>query len=110
MQREMTDPSEAMPVIVREFIRPMMDELEAIVARLAPGLDADAVTRSRDEHRGTGAVLPVRDAGRAARPGRARATRRELAAAVAEHITAIQPGRPRRRRTAAASDGGRRAR
>jgi len=45
MQREMTDPSEAMPVIVKEFIRPMMDELEAIVARLAPGLSRAAVTR-----------------------------------------------------------------
>jgi len=45
MQREMTDPSEAMPVIVKEFIRPMMDELEAIVARLAPGLSRTAVTR-----------------------------------------------------------------
>jgi TetR/AcrR family transcriptional regulator, regulator of cefoperazone and chloramphenicol sensitivity len=45
MQREMTDPSEAMPVIVKEFIRPMMDELTAIVARLAPGLPSAAVTR-----------------------------------------------------------------
>jgi AcrR family transcriptional regulator len=45
MQREMTDPSEAMPVIVKEFIRPMMDELGAIVARLAPGLSRVAVTR-----------------------------------------------------------------
>jgi AcrR family transcriptional regulator len=45
MQREMTDPSEAMPVIVKEFIRPMMEELEAIVARLAPGLSRTAVTR-----------------------------------------------------------------
>ena len=26
MQREMADPSEAMPVIVREFIRPMMSD------------------------------------------------------------------------------------
>ena len=45
MQREMTDPSEAMPVIAREFIRPMMDELVAIVARLAPGLSRAAATR-----------------------------------------------------------------
>ena len=45
MQREMTDPSEAMPVIVKEFIRPMMDELVAIVARLAPGLSRATVTR-----------------------------------------------------------------
>lgn len=46
MHREMTDPTEALPVIVREFIRPMMDELEAIVSRLAPDLDAAGVTRS----------------------------------------------------------------
>ena len=46
MQREMTDPTEALPVIVREFIRPMMEELEAIVARLAPDLDEIDVTRS----------------------------------------------------------------
>ncbi len=46
MQREMADPSEALPVIVREFIRPLMDDLEAIVARLAPGMAPRAVERS----------------------------------------------------------------
>jgi AcrR family transcriptional regulator len=45
MQREMTDPSEAMPVIVKEFVRPMMDDLEAMVARLAPGLSRSEITR-----------------------------------------------------------------
>jgi AcrR family transcriptional regulator len=46
MQREMLDPSEALPLVVDEFIRPMMDEVAAIVRRLAPGLDDEAVTRS----------------------------------------------------------------
>lgn len=45
MQREMVDPSEAMPVIVEEFIRPMMDEMQAIVAQLAPALDQRTVER-----------------------------------------------------------------
>jgi AcrR family transcriptional regulator len=38
MQREMTDPSEALPVIVEEFVLPMIREIEHIVAHLAPGL------------------------------------------------------------------------
>jgi AcrR family transcriptional regulator len=38
MQREMVDPSEALPIIVGEFIRPMMREVEQIVAHLEPGL------------------------------------------------------------------------
>jgi TetR/AcrR family transcriptional regulator, regulator of cefoperazone and chloramphenicol sensitivity len=43
MQREMADPSEAMPVIVAEFIRPMVDEMKAIVAQLVPALDRRSV-------------------------------------------------------------------
>ena len=38
MQREMTDPSEALPVIVKEFISPMLRETEHIVVQLAPHL------------------------------------------------------------------------
>ena len=45
MQREMCDPSEALPVIVEEFIRPIMREMGAIVAHVAPELDPDAVER-----------------------------------------------------------------
>lgn len=45
MQREMVDPSEAMPVIVAEFIRPMFEEMYDIVAHLAPGLDRRTVER-----------------------------------------------------------------
>jgi AcrR family transcriptional regulator len=43
MLREMIDPSEALPVIVEEFIRPMKQEIEEIVAHLAPGLSARQV-------------------------------------------------------------------
>jgi len=45
MQREMTDPSEALPVIVDEFISPMLHEMESIVSHLAPTLDKHAVPR-----------------------------------------------------------------
>jgi len=45
MQREMCDPSEALPVIVEEFVRPVMREMEEIVAQLVPGLDRKTVER-----------------------------------------------------------------
>ena len=45
MLREMADPSEALPVIVEEFIRPMKQEIEDIVAHLAPGLARRDVER-----------------------------------------------------------------
>jgi AcrR family transcriptional regulator len=45
MQREMVDPSEALPVIVDEFIAPMVHEMEEIVALLVPGLPRQAVQR-----------------------------------------------------------------
>jgi len=45
MQREMCDPSEALPVIVDEFIRPVTREMEDIVAHLVPGLDRRTVER-----------------------------------------------------------------
>jgi AcrR family transcriptional regulator len=45
MQREMVDPSEAMPVIVAEFIRPMFEEMYHIVAHLAPALESRSVER-----------------------------------------------------------------
>jgi len=38
MQREMCDPSEALPVIVRELVFPQKRAMQAIVARLAPSL------------------------------------------------------------------------
>ena len=45
MLREMTDPSEALPVIVEEFIRPMKQEIEALVAHLARDLAKREVER-----------------------------------------------------------------
>jgi TetR/AcrR family transcriptional regulator, regulator of cefoperazone and chloramphenicol sensitivity len=45
MQREMTDPSQALPMIVAEFIDPMMRETEQIVARLTPRLGRREVER-----------------------------------------------------------------
>ncbi len=45
MQREMTDPSEAMPVIVEEFIAPMTREMEDILERLTPGLERTTLQR-----------------------------------------------------------------
>ncbi len=45
MQREMCDPSEALPVIVEEFIQPMVGEMVATVAHLAPRLDAGTIER-----------------------------------------------------------------
>jgi AcrR family transcriptional regulator len=43
MQREMCDPSEALPVIVAEFIVPMTEEMAAIVHHLYPRMSADDV-------------------------------------------------------------------
>jgi AcrR family transcriptional regulator len=43
MQREMCDPSEALPVIVAEFIVPMTEEMGVIIARLFPDMDAGDV-------------------------------------------------------------------
>ena len=43
MQREMLDPSDALPIVVAEFITPMMEEAAAIVRRLAPELDDETV-------------------------------------------------------------------
>src|SRR5262249_36725899 len=46
LQREMCDPSEALPVIVDEIIRPMLGEVEQILSRLEPALSRDQVRRS----------------------------------------------------------------
>jgi TetR/AcrR family transcriptional regulator, regulator of cefoperazone and chloramphenicol sensitivity len=45
MQRELADPSEALPFIVRRWIAPLRRDYDRIVARLAPGLGADAIDR-----------------------------------------------------------------
>jgi len=49
MQREMTDPSAALPMIVKQFIDPQRREMDRIVARLAPELmeaEVEHCTRS----------------------------------------------------------------
>jgi AcrR family transcriptional regulator len=38
MQREMCDPTDALPVIVREFLTPQLDDIRRLVESLAPGL------------------------------------------------------------------------
>jgi AcrR family transcriptional regulator len=46
MFREMLDPSESLPLIVDEFLLPIMvREMSAIVRRLAPGLDPETLLR-----------------------------------------------------------------
>lgn len=45
IQREMCDPSAALPNIVEEFIRPQMDEMRAINRRLYPSLPSADVDR-----------------------------------------------------------------
>jgi len=91
MQREMCDPSEALPVIVSEFIKPLMHEMNAIVARLDPTLDPadiDACSRSI-----TGQALFYRFAMPAVlRIDGRRAYGRGQAAAYADHITAFSLG------------------
>lgn len=45
MLREMLDPSQALPNIVTQFVRPHKDDLAGLVGALAPRLDAAAVER-----------------------------------------------------------------
>ena len=44
MMREMLDPSDALPIVVTEFIEPMVADTASVVRRLAPALDDEAVT------------------------------------------------------------------
>ena len=43
MLREMLDPSDALPIVVAEFVAPMVGETSDVVRRLAPGLDDEQV-------------------------------------------------------------------
>ncbi len=91
LQREMIDPSEAMPVIVDEFIRPTMREMEDILARLVPGLDHGTLRRCAFSIVGQAlfylsampAVLRVLGVRRYTRP---------LTAALVDHVTAFSLG------------------
>lgn len=103
MQREMADPTEALPVIVREFIRPMTEELEAIVGRIAPDLDEIAVTRSTMSIIGQALFYQFAKPAVLRVLGETRYSK-DLAVDVADHITAFSLGglaaasRPRERR------------
>ena len=45
MQRELTDPSDALAVIVHRFVDPLRREMDRLVARLEPGLSRDQIER-----------------------------------------------------------------
>ena len=45
MLREMCDPTDAMPIIVAEFIEPQTREMEQLVAHLIPGAGRETVTQ-----------------------------------------------------------------
>lgn len=45
MLREMCDPTEAMPIIVEEFIEPLTDEMAQVVAALTPGTAEETVSQ-----------------------------------------------------------------
>jgi len=91
MQREMCDPSEALPVIVAEFIAPMTEEMSTIVAHLFPKMgagDVESCVRSI-----AGQVLFYRFAMPAMLhlQGRKKYTR-DAATTIADHITAFSLG------------------
>ncbi|MFI5365651.1 MAG: CerR family C-terminal domain-containing protein [Candidatus Binatia bacterium] len=109
LQREMTDPTEALPAIVREFILPMVGEMEQIVAQLAPGLHGAHLRRCVFSI--IGQVLFYRFA----RPAVLRVMDAEeyppaLAAELADHITAFSLGGLRRVAATRRADGKRQRR
>jgi AcrR family transcriptional regulator len=91
MQREMCDPSEALPVIVDEFIRPMMQEMQALLALLAPHLPVETVERCAFST--VGQVLFYRTAMPAMfYLNRWKSYPRNYAAQIADHITEVSLG------------------
>lgn len=104
MCREMADPTEALPVIVDEFIRPMTAEMTAIVAQIEPDLTPAALERVALSI--IGQVVHWRVAMPALLLMRGeRQYPKDLAATLADHITAFSLGGMRavaRRRKGAA--------
>lgn len=91
MQREMCDPSEALPLIVDEFIQPMMRETQNVLELLAPGLPADTVEHCTFSL--VGQVLFYRTAMPAMLYLKRRHSYpRHLAARIADHITEFSLG------------------
>jgi len=91
MQREMTDPSEALPVIVDEFMAPMEREVEDILRRLCPHLDPQTLQHCAFSIIGQVVFY------RLTMPGLLRMFRwsaypGDFAAQLAEHITAFSLG------------------
>jgi len=103
MQREMCDPSEALPVIVEEFIRPMLAETTAIVSGLEPGLGEAALERCALSVIGQALFYRVTMPAMLLMRGE-RTYPRALAASLADHIAAFSLagmaglGAPRKRR------------
>lgn len=91
MQRELTDPSEALPTIVEEFMRPMKGEIVELLAALAPELSRDGLERAA--HGVIGQLVFYR----VARPALLEMLGREelprgTAEEVAEHVTRFSLG------------------
>jgi len=91
MQREMCDPSEALPIIVDEFIVPMTGEMHEVVAHLFPKLRRDDVEKCVNGIIGQAMFY------RFAMPAllhmqKRRQYPRTLAAELAEHITEFSLG------------------
>jgi len=91
MQREMMDPSEALPVIVDEFIRPTMAEMEDILARLAPGFDRATLERCAFSIVGQ-ALFYLSAMPAVLRVLAIQRYTRELRATLADHLTAFSLG------------------
>ena len=89
MQREMCDPSDALPVIIDEFVEPFTAELSGLIARLAPELSAVDVERTTLSILGQSLfyrfAMPIVQA-------RWGAWSPELARSIAAHIAAFSEG------------------
>ncbi len=112
MQREMCDPSAALPVIVRRFIRPQKELMERLVGRLAPQLSPRDVRRCCFSivgqvffYRFMSPVVPPLLGVAALPPDFVKATAAHVAAFSLAALDALPPSAPRsarRRRPAAA--------
>lgn len=91
MQRELSDPSEALPFIVARFIEPLQRDTARILARLAPSLDAASVRRCTYSVVGQAAFYLTHRAPLLSMMGRS-AYPPGFADAVADHIVAFSLG------------------
>lgn len=91
MQRELLDPSEALPFIVARFIEPLQRDTARILARLAPSLDAASVRRCMHSVVGQAAFYLTHRAPLLSMMGRS-AYPSGFADGVADHIVAFTLG------------------